>query len=473
MEYGVGTKVLNNWEIVRLLGKGATGKVFEIHKTEFGVTTKSALKIVTIPNSMSEVKAALTEGMDEKAVTEYFGGFVRELVKEIAVMSELKGHSNIVNYEDHSVIKHEDEIGWDVLTRMELLKPMSDYLYEHAMTETEVLQLGKDLCSALAYCKKKGLIHRDIKPENIFINEEGKFKLGDFGIARTIEKTSGGLSRKGTESYMAPEVYLGKRYDETVDIYSVGLVLYKLMNKNRLPFFPQAPNPISFGDRENALAIRMSGKEEVPSPIDASEEFAKVILKACQFNVADRYQSAEEMLTELNQVVLGEAKEVRAPLREASAEEEEGTIVMVQEEETEETEIQEKMVKEEQQKETAKEEQVEKPAKMKKVKEKTKKKWIILSVIMTLTLGMLVGGIIVLKKRSCYACGKAVVINGVKSYAGDYWCPKCYKKATTCTHCGATTSEGEGDPGGINDDYEGVCDECEWEYDEFPILYLW
>ena len=70
--------------------------------------------------------------------------------------------------------------------------------------------MGRELTSALIFCQKKGLIHRDIKPENIFVSEAGQFKLGDFGVARTVEKTTGGLSRKGTEKYMAPEVYLGK-----------------------------------------------------------------------------------------------------------------------------------------------------------------------------------------------------------------------------------------------------------------------
>ena len=83
MEYKVGGKVLNDWQITKLIGEGANGKVFEIQKSDFGVTTKSALKVITIPKSMSDVKAAMTEGMDEKSVTEYFRGFVQDIVKEI------------------------------------------------------------------------------------------------------------------------------------------------------------------------------------------------------------------------------------------------------------------------------------------------------------------------------------------------------------------------------------------------------
>ena len=124
---------------------------------------------------------------------------------------------------------------------MELLTPLADWQYNHPLDEETVIRLGCEISSALAYAMDSGLVHRDVKLENIFVDHMGRFKLGDFGIARTIEKTTGGLSKKGTESYMAPEVYLGKNYNEQIDIYSLGIVLYRLMNNNRLPFYPPFP----------------------------------------------------------------------------------------------------------------------------------------------------------------------------------------------------------------------------------------
>lgn len=76
-----------------------------------------------------------------------------------------------------------------------------------------MIRLGIDICKALELCQKYNVIHRDIKPENIFVSGSGDFKLGDFGIARTIERASSGLSKKGTYNYMAPEVYRGKSMD--------------------------------------------------------------------------------------------------------------------------------------------------------------------------------------------------------------------------------------------------------------------
>ena len=301
MEYTKNSIVFTDWKIIKEIGEGSYGKVFEICKTDYGITTRSALKVIRIPRSTSDIRAALSEGMNEESVTSYFQGFVEEIVQEIAVMSSLESHPNIVSYKDHCVLNHNGEIGWDILIRMELLTPLLDYIVSNPLNETDVVHIAKGLCSALILCQKKGLIHRDIKPENIFVSETGQFKLGDFGVARTIEKTTGGLSKKGTESYMAPEVYLNKPYGSSVDIYSLGLVLYKLMNNNRLPFLPPLPQPITFADRENALSRRMKG-ETLPPPVNACKEFSDIILKACAYNPEDRYRTAADMMADIREV---------------------------------------------------------------------------------------------------------------------------------------------------------------------------
>ena len=298
MNYTINSFVFNDWKIVREIGEGSFGKVFEIQKTDFGITSRSALKVITVPKNQSDVRLALSEGMDERSVTSYFQGFVDELVKEIAIMSSLKSHPGIVSCEDHKVLPHSGELGWDILIRMELLTPLTEYQMNHTFDEALVRKMAMDLTSALVFCQKKALIHRDIKPENIFVNESGQFKLGDFGVARTAGKTTGGLSKKGTEIYMAPEVYLAQPYGCSVDVYSLGLVLYKFMNYGRLPFLPPYPAPITFADRENSMVQRMQGVQ-LPPPAAASPELAQIILTACSYHPRDRYLSAADMLAAL------------------------------------------------------------------------------------------------------------------------------------------------------------------------------
>ena len=301
MNYTIGDSVFNDWLITGKIGEGATGKVFEIEKNDSMIQAKSALKVIRIPKSASDVREIMSEGMDEMSVTQYFREFVDEILREIKIMVSLKDHPNIVAYEDHSVIAHEDGVGWDILIKMELLTPLSDWLFENPVDEDTVIRLGCEISSALAYAIDSGLVHRDVKPENIFVDHMGRFKLGDFGIARTIEKTTGGLSKKGTENYMAPEVYLGKPYNEQIDIYSLGIVLYRLMNNNRLPFYPPITEKISFSDREAARTKRIQG-EPIPAPCNGSKEFQAIILKACEYLPENRYESMHELYNALQQL---------------------------------------------------------------------------------------------------------------------------------------------------------------------------
>ena len=291
------------WHITRLIGEGSFGKVFEMEREDFGTVYKAALKAITIPSSQSEVRSVRSEGMDEESVRATFESKVQELVKEFALMSKLKGNSNVVSYENHQVIEHKDGIGWDILIQMELLTPLDEYIQKKkALPRQEIIKLGIDLCKALELCQKHNIIHRDIKPENTFISENGDFKLGDFGVARTIEKTTGGLSKQGSYPYMAPEIYNGKPYGSTVDIYSLGLILYRLLNGNRLPFLPPAPAPIKYADRENAWDKRFNGAP-LPMPSHAEGRLGEIVLKACAFEPKDRYSSPVQMRQELEAIL--------------------------------------------------------------------------------------------------------------------------------------------------------------------------
>ena len=290
------------WNIVGTLGEGSFGKVFEIERVDFGETYKAALKVITVPQNKSEIKSVQADGMDEDSIAEYFGSMVKSIVSEFVLMSKLKGTSHVVSYEDHVVIPHEGEIGWDIFIRMELLTPLNDFVQKNTLKRKDVIKLGIDICLALELCQKHNIIHRDIKPENIFVSENGDYKLGDFGIARTVEKTISGMSKKGTYTYMAPEIYKGNDYGSCVDIYSLGIVMYRLLNGNRTPFLPNYPNKISYSDKEDALVRRVSG-EPIPPPTGADGRIVEIVLKACAFNPQERYSSPLQMRAELESIM--------------------------------------------------------------------------------------------------------------------------------------------------------------------------
>lgn len=281
------------WRIDRLLGEGAFGKVYKISRREMNFEYSSALKVISIPNNESEYKELRNQGMDDKSISTYFNSVAEDLMTELKIMSRLKGNTNIVSYEDHVIEQNPNTMGLKIYIRMELLTPLYDYIPSHPLTEKDIVRLGVDMCRALEVCRKYNIIHRDIKPQNIFVSELGDYKLGDFGIARRLEKTESGLSKKGTYSYMAPEVYKAEPYNPTVDIYSLGLVLYNFLNNNRTPFLPPPNQPLKYTDRENANVRRMRG-EAIPAPANASDPFTAVVLKSCAFSPADRYSNATE-----------------------------------------------------------------------------------------------------------------------------------------------------------------------------------
>lgn len=282
------------WKAVRLIGEGSFGKVYEIVRNYFGIEEHSALKVISIPPSSAELKSLKNDGMDESSATEYYRGLVDEFVQEISLMSKLKGSAHIVGYEDYAVVKHPNSFGWDILIRMELLTDLPSYLLSREVTQPLVARMAAELCAALEECRREGVIHRDIKPDNIFVTKDGSFKLGDFGVARTIEKTASGLSKKGTYTYMAPEVYRGEAYGASVDLYSLGIVVYKLLNHNREPFLPPYPQPIHYSDKNQALVRRING-EMLTQPDRADAAMFAVIRKACAADPAERYASATEM----------------------------------------------------------------------------------------------------------------------------------------------------------------------------------
>ena len=304
------------WKITEKIGEGSYGRVYKAERTERGHTFYSAIKIISIPSSSEELSTIRQETESENSTRQYFENIMEECIQEIRTMEYFRGNSYIVSVEDFKVTEYLDEIGWDIFIRMEFLTSFADYCTEKTIEEQEVIRLGLDLSRALECMESLHIIHRDIKPENIFVSRFGDYKLGDFGIARDTAGAVSGLSKKGTYPYMAPEMYRGEKYDNRADICSLGLVLYKLMNHNRLPFLDLDKQLITYRDKENALNDRMSGKP-LPAPAGAGELFSKIILKACAYDPNQRYKSASVLKHDLEALRFGTALPEEEPEKTA------------------------------------------------------------------------------------------------------------------------------------------------------------
>lgn len=292
------TPLWGTWEIDDLIGQGSHGKVYRAHRVEYGQskTYYSAIKHISIPQDKNEAESLYSDGIvnDPSSLNAYYENVLKRLLREIDINVSLKGHTNIVSYEDHMVVPKKDGPGYDIFIRMELLTPLPKVLQQRAITENEVRKLGIDMCSALEVMSSRNILHRDIKPSNIFVSDSGEFKLGDFGVSRSLDSANGGVTIAGTLNYMAPELNRGQSVSFRSDIYSLGLVLYRLCNANRPPFVELPPAPVTADDIENSNGMRFSGRP-LPAPAYASPALGAIILRACRFSPEERFVTASEM----------------------------------------------------------------------------------------------------------------------------------------------------------------------------------
>ena len=154
------------WKIVRKLGSGTYGVVFEVESGDLAGTQHAAIKVLRVPEDISEIEEKRAEGQTDEEIDDLFRFEVINLANEVKLMEDVKGNTNIVNIEDRAIFRSESEIAWYLFIRMELLKPLKKIPHEK-MDEDEIIKLGIDMCSALEVCGKHKIVHRDIKPENI------------------------------------------------------------------------------------------------------------------------------------------------------------------------------------------------------------------------------------------------------------------------------------------------------------------
>jgi serine/threonine protein kinase len=181
------------------------------------------------------------------------------------------------------------------------------------MPVSDALKLTSNICDALAYLHGMGVVHRDLKPANIMMCYDGTIRLMDFGIARSEGRRityTGFTPALGTPDYMAPEQVKGKRGDARTDIYSLGAMLYEMVT-GRTPFEGETPLLV--------MNARLVGDPVAPRKLEPNlpPQVEEIVLHAMEQDPSDRYRSAAEMKTEIDDpdsvTVTGRAERLQAP----------------------------------------------------------------------------------------------------------------------------------------------------------------
>lgn len=264
-------KILDDrYEIIELIGSGGMANVYKAlcHR----LNRYDAVKIMR----------------DETAANTELRRRFRAESQAVAMLS----HPNIVSVYD---VSHNDDVEYIVMELIDGIT-LKQYLQKKSVLDpAEVLDFTIQTAKALEHAHSKGIIHRDIKPQNIMLLKDGMIKVADFGIAsleNTVEENNG--ETVGSVHYIAPEQARGEAPDARSDIYSLGIVMYEMLT-GRLPYV---------GNSDVEVAVKhmntdpVTPREIVPS---IPEELERICLKAMNSNIDERYQTASEMLADLEQ----------------------------------------------------------------------------------------------------------------------------------------------------------------------------
>lgn len=281
--------LLSNMEVVECVSTHGATSVYIVKSIRSNQTY--ILKHISVPESRKQVDALIFTGAasDEEQAQEYYKQVVTDYQSELETLETLSASPNLDCFRSYQIVPKEEGVGYDVYLLAEHRKTLVEHLRDNAMTRLSAIGLGLDLCAALSDLREAGLIHRNVKPSNIYLSSQGHFVLGDLGIAKISELKYCSIPEHILSSYSAPELFdLVGRIEPTCDLYSVGLILYRIYNGNHGPFEDEKTSAKAADKR------RVTG-EELPAPMYADYELADIILKACSFEPKKRYQTPEEL----------------------------------------------------------------------------------------------------------------------------------------------------------------------------------
>lgn len=294
MEQNLVGRSVFGYQITSVIGSGASGTVYQAVKSNALGEYVRAIKHISFPSLKQYSSVLNSMGGDEAKTNEYFARSLNAIAAEVKLLSALSesGSSHIIRYYESHLEAENNPLCYHIFILMEHATPLSEFVRSGSFKVRNVVEMGLQVLEGIGTCHKRGVIHRDIKEDNIFVGSDGLFKIGDFGVSKSTQGGSRAESLKGTPNYLAPEVYLGqKSYSNTVDLYSLGIVMYRLLNHERNPFLPAYPNSYSAEDEDRAFELRIKGNP-VPLPAFGGQAIGKVIATAIS-GEQTRFQDAE------------------------------------------------------------------------------------------------------------------------------------------------------------------------------------
>lgn len=242
---------------------------------------KYIVKIISIPASQVQLDALLLTGAhkDPAEAMDYFREVADGITEEVEVLNALAKLEGFLPYEGFQVVPMEEgKLGYQVYLLSNYKRTVLRHMKKNPMTHLDAVNLGLDLCAALAICRRAGYLYVDLKPSNVFLSKEKQYRIGDLGFVKLDSLAYTALPGKYRSAYSPAEVQDDmKTLNTTVDTYAVGMILYQIYNEGILPVRPLEP------------------KDPFPHPMNADYEIGSIIMKALDPNPANRWEGPMEM----------------------------------------------------------------------------------------------------------------------------------------------------------------------------------
>ena len=248
------------------------------------------VKKISLPASQVQVEALLLTGVfrDAEAVRSYYEELAHGVQREIQTLNSLAEQRGFVPCDGSQIEAMEDGVGYEVYMLSRYRMTLERYMHRNPMTHLSALNLGIDLCAAMAVARESGWLYADLKPENVYLFGDQEYRIGDLGFVAMDSLKYASLPDRYRSVYTAPEVADAySSLNATMDTYALGLVLYQVYNLGRLPFSDE--------ESRKAWLEKLAAGEPMVPPAGAGEEMCAIITKACAYAPEDRWQSPAEL----------------------------------------------------------------------------------------------------------------------------------------------------------------------------------
>lgn len=238
---------------------------------------KFIVKIISLPPSPTQLDAMLLAGVfpDQQAAVKYYEDRANDYIREIEVLQQLARQEGFLSCSGYQSVPSQEHIGFDVYILNNYMRSLERQFSKKPITHLEALNMSLDICAALAACRRSGYIFANLKPTNIFLTEKGEYKISDLGFINLSGLKYAALPENCISEYTAPEIEDAySSVNETLDVYALGMILYRIFNGGTLP--------------ENKQAA-------LEPPRYADQELSAIILKACSINPQERWSDPVQM----------------------------------------------------------------------------------------------------------------------------------------------------------------------------------